>query len=203
MRPEIYDLMFPIMFGIMAIFFLAVGIRGVLIKRPFLVSNRWWLSILFIVFVPIILLSFSLPLLSSSYSINWVIPLILVLLLLRGWFHYRGYTAYAVTDTSFRQAVIAAIQKLQLSYDESLSVIRLTSIEADLQVSVHSWMGTGIIRVKQRAHQSVLREVVNAMNEYFRISSVPRNMISCVFYLVMGAIIVFFAIDISLLRIIF
>ena len=203
MRPEIYDLMFPIMFGIMAIFFLAVGLRGVLIKRPFLVSNRWWLSILFIVFVPIILLSFSLPLLSSSNSINWVIPLILVLLLLRGCFHYRGYTAYAVTDTSFREAVIAAIQKLQLSYDESLSVIRLTSIEADLQVSVHSWMGTGIIRVKQRAHQSVLREVVNAMNENFRTSSVPRNMISCVLYLVMGGIIVFFAIDMSLFRIIF
>ena len=203
MRPEIYDLMFPIMFGIMAIYFLTIGFRGVLIKRPFLVSNRWWLSILFIVFVPIILLSFSLPLPSSLYSINWVIPLILGLLLLRGRFHYRGYTAYAITDTSFREAVIASIQKLQLPYDESLSVIRLTSIEATLRVSVHSLMGTGIIRVKQRAHQSVLREIVNAMNEYFRISSVPRNMISCVFYLVMGGIIVFLAIDISLFRIIF
>ena len=203
MRPEIYDLMFPIMFGIMAIFFLTIGIRGVLIKRPFLVSNRWWLSILFIVFIPIILLSFSLRHPSSFYAINWVIPLILGLLLLRGWFHYRGYTAYAVTETSFREAVIAALQKLQLPYEESLSVIRLTSVEADLQVSVHSLMGTGIIRVKQRAHQTVLREVVNAMNEHFRISSVPRNMISCVFYLVMGGIIVFFAIDISLFRIIF
>ena len=145
------------------------------------------------------------PLLSSSYSIT-VIPLILVLLLLSElseWFHYKGYTAYAVTDTSFREAVIAAIQKLQLPYEESVTEIQLTSVEADLQVSVHSWMGTGTIRVKQRAHQSVLREVVNAMNEYFRTSSVPRNMISCVLYLVMGGIIVFFAIDISLFRIIF
>ena len=143
MSPDFYDVIFPIMFGIMAIFFLTIGLRGVLIKRPFLVSNRWWLSILFIVFVPIILLSFSLPLLSSSHSINWVIPLILALLLLRGWFHYRGYTAYAVTDTSFREAVIAALQKLQMPYQESLSAIRLTSIEADLQVSVHSWNGNG------------------------------------------------------------
>jgi hypothetical protein len=203
MRPDFYDLMFPIMFGIMAIFFLTIGLRGVLIRRPFLVSNRWWLSILFVVFIPIILLSFSLPLPTSFYAINWVIPLILGLLLLRGWFHYRGYTAYAVTDTSFRDALLAALQKLQLPYEESLSVIQLTSIEAALQVSVHSWMGTGIIKVKQRAHQSVLREVVNEMNEYFRISSVPTNVISCVFNLVMGAIVVILAIGMNSFRSIF
>jgi hypothetical protein len=61
-------------------------------------------------------------------------------------------------------------------------------------------MGTGIIRVKQRAHQTVLREVVNAMNEYFRISSLPTNMISCVFDLVMGAIVVILAIGMFFLR---
>jgi hypothetical protein len=110
------------------------------------------------------------------------------------YYQLKGYTAYGVTDTSFREALLAALQKLEFSYEESLSVIRLTSVEADLQVSVQSWMGTGIIKVKQRAHQPVLREVVNAMNEYFRISSVPTNMISCVFSLVMGAITVIFAI---------
>jgi hypothetical protein len=200
MRPDFYDLMFPIMFGIMAIFFLTIGLRGVLIRRPFLVSNRWWLSIMFVGFIAITLLSFSFSIRESFYAMNWVIPLILGLLLLRGWFHYRGYTAYAVTDTSFREALLAALQKLQLSYEESLSVIRLTSVEADLQVSVHSLMGTGIIRVKQRAHQTVLREVVNAMNEYFRISSLPTNMISCVFDLVMGAIVVILAIGMFFLR---
>ena len=176
MNPDFYNLIFPIMFGIMALFFLTIGVRGVLSKRPFLVSNRWWLSILFVVFIPIILLNFSMPLPAGFYTMNWVIPLILGLLLLRGWFHYKGYTAYAVTDTSFREGVTAALQKLRLPYEESLSAVRLTSIEADLQVSAHSWMGTGMIRVKHRAHKSVLREVVREMNEYFRISPVPRNL---------------------------
>ena len=83
------------------------------------------------------------------------------------YYQLKGYTAYAVTDTSFREALLAALQKLQLPYEESLSVIRLTSINADLQVAVQSWMGTGIIKVKQRTHKPVLRQVVNAMNEYF------------------------------------
>ena len=203
MNPDIYDLIFPIMFGIMALFFLTIGVRGVLVKRPFLVSNRWWLGILFVVFIPIILVNFLMPLSAGFYAMNWAIPLILGLLLLRGWFHYRGYTAYAVTDTSFRDGVTAALQKLQLPYEESLAAIRLTSIEADLQVSAHWWMGTGIIRVKQRAHKSVLREVVREMNEYFRISSVPRNMISCAVYLGISVIGIYLAFDIAFFRIIF
>ena len=194
MQLDFYDLMFPILLGLMAIYFLTIGLRAVLTKRPFLISNRWWLSIMFVVFIPIILFSISLSIPGSFNAMNWVIPLMLGLLLLRRWFQLRGYTAYAVTDTSFREALLAALQKLEFSYEESLSVIRLTSVEADLQVSVQSWMGTGIIKVKQRAHQPVLREVVNEMNEYFRISSVPTNMISCVFNLVAGAIAVILAI---------
>jgi hypothetical protein len=216
MNPEFYDLMFsimfpilfgliiiPILFGLLAIFSFYTGLRAVLTKRPFLISNRWWLSIMFVAFIAMILLNFSLSIPGSFNAMNWVIPLILGLLLLRRWFQLRGYTAYGVTDTSFREALLAALQKLEFSYEESLSVIRLTSIEADLQVSVQSWMGTGIIKVKQRAHQPVLREVVNEMNEYFRISSVPTNMISSVLNLVAGAIVVILAIDMSFFRNIF
>ena len=196
----IISIMFPSLLGLMAIYFLAIGLRAVLTKRPFLISTRWLLSIMFVVFIAMILLNFSLSIPGSFNAMNWVIPLILGLLLLRRWFQLRGYTAYGVTDTSFREALLAALQKLEFSYEESLSVIRLTSVEADLQVSVQSWMGTGIIKVKQRAHQPVLREVVNEMNEYFRNSFVPRNMISCVFDLVTGTIVVILAIGMIFLR---
>ena len=66
------------------------------------------------------------------------------------WYQLKGYVAYAVTDTSFREALLAALQKLQYPHEETLSTIRLTSIDADLQVAVQSWMGAGVIKVKQR-----------------------------------------------------
>ena len=190
----IFSIAFPIPFGLMAMFCLSIGLRAVLTKRPFLVSNRWWLSIMFVVFIPTILLNISISLPGNFDVINWVSPLLLVVVLLMMWYQQKGYTAYAVTDTSFREALLAALKKLQLPYEESLSVIRLTTIDADLQVAIQSWMGTGIIKVKQPRYNSVLKEVVNAMNEYFRNSSVPTKMISCVFYLVTGGITVAFAI---------
>ena len=205
MKPEYYDLMISIMLpvplGLMAIFFLTIGLRGILTKRPFLISNRWWLSLMFVVFIPIILLPLSLSSLPSGFNvITWVIPLIFGVILLMVCYQLKGYMVWAVTDTSFREALLAALQKLQLPYEESLSLIRLTSINADLQVAVQSSVGTGVIKVKQRGYHSVLRQVVHAMNEYFRNSSVPTNMISCVFSLVMGAITVIFAIGMFFLR---
>ena len=181
----IYSVLFPIMFGIMAIFFFGIGIRAILTKRPFLVSNRWMLSLIFVALVPGIVLSL------KSFSgeiMGWTTTLLYGVILVMMWYQLKGYVAYAVTDTSFREALVAALQKLQMPYEESLSVIRLTSVDADLQVAVQSWMGTGTIKVKQRAHRSVLKEIVPVMNEYYRTSAVSTNFVSCVFMVVAGVI---------------
>ncbi len=203
MELHLYDVVFPIVFGIAAIFFLVIGLRGILTKRPFVISQRWFLSIMFAVFIPTILQSLLLRLPNGFNLINWLNPLMFGFILLMMCYQMRGYSAYAVTDTSFREALIEVLQKLQLPYEESLSLIRLTSIEADLQVSVQGWMGTGFIKIKQRAHGSVLKEIANEMNEHFRISSVPTNMITCVFLLVMGVFMVIFAVSLLFARNIF
>ncbi|MDE0186788.1 MAG: hypothetical protein OXP71_15210 [Candidatus Poribacteria bacterium] len=194
----------PIMFGIMSIFFLSIGLRGILTKQPFLISNRWWLPIFLVVFIPMVLLPLSGSSLPSAFKImSWVHPLMFGVILLMVCYQLKGYMAWAVTDKSFREALVAALEKLQLPYEERLSVIRLTTIDADLQVAIQSWTGTGIIKVKQREYHSVLREVVNEMNEYFRTSSVPTKMISCFYCLVMGGIMVVFAIGMFFFRNIF
>ena len=182
----------PIALGIMAIFYLLVGMRGILTKRPFMISNRWFLATILAVLIPSILLTV-LPLLRSDPGtinwLNWLNALVFGSILMVVpvlWYSLKGYATYGVTDTSFREALIAALEKLQLPYEESLSAIRLTSIEADLQVSIQSWMGTALIKVKQRAHRSYLKEITNAMNEYFGMSSVSINMTFCIFSLVTG-----------------
>ena len=201
MKPDLYDMLFPISLsiasGIAAIFFLTVGLRGILTKRPFVISQRWLLSIMFVIFIPTTILCSLVRFPGDSNLMSWLAPLAFGFILLMICYQMRGYSAYAVTDMSFRGALIEALQKLQLPYEESLSLIRLTSIRADLQVSVQGWLGTGLIKAKKRAHHSVLREIVNAMNEHFRMSPAPTNMITCVFFLVAGGFMIIGAIGVS------
>ena len=190
----VYPILSPILFGSAAIYFLVIGLRGILTKRPFLISQRWFLLIMCAIIIPTILLP-SLLSFPGNFFMRWGHPLMFGFILLMMCYQMRGYTVYAVTDTSFREALIEALQKLQLPYEESVSLIRLTSIEADLQISIQAWMGTGFIKMKQRAHRSVLREIVNAMNEYFRMSSVPTNMITCVFSVIIGIMMIIFTVS--------
>lgn len=176
--------MIPIICGIVTVFFLLIGLRGIITKRPFLVSSRWLLFAMFLAFLPGI--SMILFPGSISFILKWLNPIIFTVALVAMCFTLQGYTTFGITDTSFREALLAALQKLQLPYEETLSSIRLTSIEADLQVSVQSWVGSGVIKIKQREHRSQLTEIVAAMNEHFRRSSASVNLTTCVIYLVMG-----------------
>lgn len=185
----LFSILAPIWFGIMAIFLFAIGLRGILTKRPFLVSNRWLLAIMFVSFTPGILIGFLLPG-DSPFIIKWLNPMIFTVILVMMCFALKGYVAYAVTDTSFRDALLTSLQKLELPYEETLSTILLTSVEADLQVSIQSWMGAGQIKVKQRGHSLLLKKIAAAMNEYFRSSAAATNLTSCIFFLVMGILMV-------------
>ena len=200
MKPDLYNMLFPsslsIASGIAAIFFLTVGLRGILTKRPFLISQRWLLLIVFVACIPTTILCSLARFPSGSNLMSWLAPLLFGFILLMVWYQTKGYTAYAVTDASFREALIEVLQKLQLPYEESLSSIRFTSVRVDLQVSVQGWIGTGIINIKQGAYRFMLREVVNSMNEYFRMSSVPTNMITCVFFVAAGGLMVIAAIGV-------
>ena len=180
------------MFGFLAAFFLIIGLRGILTGKPFLLSNKWLLVLMFATFIPVILFPFYFALpdmdLTEMDLMEWLNPALFTVILVMMCFALKGYVAYGVTDTSFREALLAALEKLQLPYEETLSTMRLTSIDADLQVSVQSWLGSGMIKVKQREHRSLLTEIVAEMNRYFSGSSTPIKLTTCIFYVVMGGL---------------
>lgn len=186
------SILLPIMFGSMAAFFLIISLRGILKRKPFLLSNRWLLLFMFIAFVPNILLPFYFRLPDMDFmNMDWwdlLNPAIFTVCLVMMCFALKGYAAYGITDTSFREALLDALEKLQLPHEESLSTMRLTSIDADLQVSIQSWLGTGLIKIKQREHRLLLSDIVREMNEHFNISTGPIKLTTCVFYLIMGVL---------------
>lgn len=184
---------------IMAVFCLVVGLRVFFTRRPFLISGTWHLAVGSVFFILGIVPNL---VFSPANPMNWIVVILVGAFLLMLWYQLNSYVVYAFTDASFREALFAALQKLQLPHEESLSVIRLTSIDADLQVSIQSWIGLGNIKIKQKAHHSALREIAKTMNSNLRASSVSKNIIFCVFLVVAGVGFVGFTIN-SLDRIIF
>jgi hypothetical protein len=177
--------------GALAALCLFIGLRGLLTRRPFLLPARWLFVILMVVlFGPVVsLIPFAWP----SQAMDWfplvMFPVMAVFL----WVQMKGYLAFAVTGKSFRDGLLAALDKLQLPYEESLSSIRLTSVEADLQVAVQSWTGTGQIKVRPGRHGPLLKKIVQAMSDYFRTDAVETNLIMCVFFLILGIFSIFMA----------
>ena len=188
MRASYYVTFSMVGLGAVAVFLLGIGLRGLLTKRPFLFSAKWLLLFMVVVFLgPIVtLIPSPFPFSRPLQFTNWLPILMFPVMAVFFWLQMRGYLAFGITGKSFREGLVAALEKLQLPYEESLSSIRLTSVEADLQVAVQSWMGTGQIRVRQGRHGPLLKKIVQAMNERFRASPVETNMISCVFFLVLG-----------------
>ena len=182
---QMFSIMLPIMFGVMAAFFLILGLRGILTRTPYLLSNRWLLLVMLIAFVPSIIMPFFFKI-NNMDLMNWLNPAIFTVVLVMMFFALKGYAAYGITDTTFREALLAALEKLQLPYEESLSSIRLTSIDADLQVAIQTWLGSGIIKIKQREHRSLLQKIATEMNQHFRLSSGPIKHVTFIFYVIMG-----------------
>ena len=168
----------------MGVLLSTVGLRGLVTKRPFLFPARWLFVLVMIVFLgPMASLSsFSRP----SQTMDWIPFLMFPILAVFMWIQLKGYLALGVTERSFREGLLAALEKLQLPYEESLSSIRLTSLGVDLQVAIQSWMGSGQIKVRKGRHGPLLKEIVQVMHKYFRTSAVETNMISCVLYLIIG-----------------
>jgi Ankyrin repeats (3 copies) len=190
--------LYPGLFVTMALFFLVIGLRGIVTKKPFLISARWLLFLILLGFGPGMLQAVSLPTSGDGsgmlMALRWMIPTVLIVVLAFLSFTIKGYIAFGVTDVSFREGVLASLKKLNLDHEETMSILRLPTIGADLQVAVQSWIGTAQIKMKQRQFRRVLVDIVNNMNQYYQNSAVSKmNLTSCIFYVVMGVLLLVFA----------
>ncbi|MBK8151431.1 MAG: hypothetical protein IPN69_18470 [Acidobacteria bacterium] len=190
-----------IVFVIIGLSLLLTGLRGVVSKKPFVFSSKssfWFVALAFSPGI-IQLLTLFWELYSSSVEhgedfVEWYFAFLLLFPLLMYpvffaflWRQMRGYTVLGVTDDSFRQALYSVLNDLCLPFEESLSKLRLTSLDADLEANVASWMGVANLRVKQDEHQETLVRIADALKTYFANSHASINMVTCIYYIFLGA----------------
>ena len=184
---------FPCLLVMMGLVFLAIGGRGIATRKPFLLSARWFLGIGLLGLAPgCVVMPFLLANPRTGGALDllpWLNPAMFVVVAISMWLSSRGYMAFGVTDVSFREGLLAALDELQLPHEETLGSMKLPSVGADLQISVQSAMGMGQLRAKQRRHAALLADVVAAMNRYFQSTTVEVNLAGSLLYCVLGVFI--------------
>ena len=102
------------------------------------------------------------------------------------WRQMSGYFVYGIYDETFHEALVASLNKLNLPFEETVSKVKLKSLDADLHVAVTSWVGTAQLRIKQVKHQKVASEIASEMKKYFISHPVRVNNVSFIVNLIMG-----------------
>ena len=188
---------FPILFTLMSIFFLIIGVKVVLTKRPLFISSRYFFAFTVLGFSPqfvntAVLLSKGVP--TNLSIILLMSPIVFICLLVFFWLQMTGYIAIGISDDSFREALHFSLKKNELAFEEQLSAIKLTSINAHLQIAIQSWIGAGQLKLKKKNDKSVLPQIISGMNDFYIENDIKPNNITSAFYTIMGIFMLIFAV---------
>ena len=186
-----------VIFSLEVLIFFGIAIRILLIgQRPFLFNARWVLGVLVLGLSPLPVVLIPLGALSDATGgiIVLLILLLYVAIFLFAAIQTKGYYAMGVTDDSFRTAIHAALQQLEIAFEETLAHIKLTSLDIDLQVSFYS-LGIVGLKVKQSNGKHLrgeiivfkaLKEITKAVGNYYQTHETKMNNTTAIFYLVAG-----------------
>jgi hypothetical protein len=169
-----------------------IGFRGLTKQRPVLFPTRQFTWFLLFILIPGFVI-LSKPLLSwENYSSISVIAasallLILVLIIFIVWSQMTGYLIFGVTEETFREALLDALNRLNLPYQETLFKINLVGLDADLRAILRGSIVQ--MHIKQRKHAHLTKEIAREMKTYYQNTQVTTNDTGFVAYAFFGIII--------------
>jgi hypothetical protein len=177
---------FPLLFAFVAFFFLFIGVKVVISKRPLFIPSKYFFALIFFAFSLFTVNMFLKDLSGKSRPISMIIPILFICLLVYFWILMKGYMAIGVSDDSFSDALHFSLRRINQPFEEKLSAIRLTAINANLQIAIQSWIGSAQLRFKQSKDSKLLEEIIAGMNEYYIKNHIKPNNVTSIFYILIG-----------------
>lgn len=198
--PVLFGYIF-LLLGLMASFFLVIGISVVAKKKPLLLSSRWFFGIIALAFSFQIMNSIHQLLTMDSGGLSfalWITLIMYILLLGFLWIQMKGYILIGIFDDSFREALHFSLNQNNLPFEEKLSKVILTEENTELQVAIQSWIGAGQIKQRKPTSPLLMKKVIGGIDDYYSENSIKLNYTTPIFYIIFGLLLLIFAIAISL-----
>ena len=179
---------FPYIFLLMALFFFLIGGSVIVKNRAIVFSARWFFGFLVFSFLPSIVMSVGWVFDERSTDmamVEFVSPLMYVVMLFVFWRQMQGAMIIGVTDDSLRKSIHFTLKEMNEDFEEALSRIILKNKNTELNISMQSWMGSGQVRMKK--HDDLfMKEYILLSNRYFTTSGDRANRFTAYFYIIMG-----------------
>jgi hypothetical protein len=162
-------------FAFLSSFYIALGLRVLLAKNPFIRSQLW---VAVISFAPLTAVSLS-TLWPRYPAQSWLPAFVAVggMTIMCGialW-RFSGRVVIGTTGTALRDALRHALRRLSLSYEESAQAFRLPALNNELTVEAMSFDGMFALRLKKFGDRRAIRQLAAELNDFFRTASAQTN----------------------------
>lgn len=179
-----------------SLYLLATGAKGLIEKKPFLIQSRWvglpWYVVCYVLF---------LRRLTEDNHYELIFQMLLIVVAVLYAMRRPSYTFFGVTDTSFREALHAALAAKSISFEDELFPragypikIHLKDQNMDLEFLVKDLLGTGRLTASKGGRLEVLNDIAAEMGKYFRVNPVRMNRLSFIRRIILGIIMMRWAI---------
>ena len=122
--------------------------------------------------------------------IAWINPLMFTVLLIFFWIQMKGYMAFAISDTYFREALLASASSLGFSIEETMSRLKIKETGQEMQVAIQGWIGTAQLKSTSKESNDTVKQIANGMAKYFESTPGKMNFMTSYFYLIIGVFMV-------------
>ncbi|MDC0088374.1 hypothetical protein OAI07_02410, partial [Akkermansiaceae bacterium] len=159
----------PIIFILMATFFLFIALKTLIGRRPLIFSSRWIFAFMCLAFLPSIANSISMGFSSDrDFSlITWLNPVMFTVLLVFFSIQMKGYMAFAISDTYFREALLASSNALGFTIEETMSRLTIKETGQEMQVAIQSWIGTAQLKSTDKESSETVKQIAEGIAKYF------------------------------------
>lgn len=182
----------PLLVSPAGLLILCLGLRGVALRRPFVISSRWVFAFVVLCIGPIgIHAVFRLG--ADRLWLNVIDTSLLILFAIIIAFLYstmRGFTVIGVTEESLRDALRAALRQLNLPYEQTGGAVRLVGLDAKMRVATRFFIGMADLRACGVSNPSVFNAIARALNDQFRWNKVTMNWLACTNLCLVGVVLV-------------
>jgi hypothetical protein len=177
---------------------LFIGLKAMIKNKPSVINSKWLFVMISLSMLPPVIDGiinlFKYGFKGPFGLILSIMPILFIVYVAFFYFIMKGYSIYCVNDIDFREAVIFSLNNASVKFEEKMNKIELTELNNELSIAFVSWVGTGMIKLKNKKDKVIFINIIDGMKQFFKEKNIKAKKMIAIFYLIIGILFIIFAV---------